>query len=66
MIIDGDDEYARFRQQILNYLFQILSVSKHWRIIGSRNTATSITPTNDSGEADLSAVSSRFKSTRLL
>lgn len=62
MIIDGDDEYARFRQQILNYLFQILSVSKHWRIIGSRNTATSITPTNDSGEADLSAV---FKSIQI-
>lgn len=61
VIIDGDDEYARFREQILSFLFQVLSVSKHWRIIGSRNTATSITPTDDSGEADLSVVFGSIK-----
>lgn len=56
VIIDGDDESARFREQVLTYLFQILSVCKHWRIIGSRNSASSITPTNDTGESDVSAV----------
>ncbi len=56
VIIDGDDEYARFREQVLDYLADLLKTCKHWRIVGSRDTADSITPHRAMAEPDVSVV----------
>jgi 5'-deoxynucleotidase YfbR-like HD superfamily hydrolase/nucleoside phosphorylase len=50
IIIDGYDAFARFKEQISVFLFDLLKDCQHWRIIGSRDGSGSLNPDDDETE----------------
>ena len=42
IIVDGFDEFARYKQECFGYLSNLIQESSHYKIIGSRESATSV------------------------